>query len=77
MFFHCCLLLCKLIELTNACVDDGKTTLVEGPVILRWNSSPRNDNSAVLPLPPKELEKLTEFNCRGGEEEETEEWSDE
>ena len=33
MFY--CLLLCEVIELTNACVAAGKTTLFEGPVDLR------------------------------------------
>ncbi len=66
------MLFCKVIEFTN---PPGMTTLLlelEGPVILRWKS----DMSDIPnPLPPKELEKLTLFNCNGGEdEEETEEW---
>ncbi len=70
------MLFCEVIEFTN---PPGMTTPLllelEGPVILRWKSDISTPPDIPNPLPPKELEKLTLFICKGGEDEdETEEW---
>ena len=70
------MLFCKVIEFTN---PPGMTTPLllelEGIVILRWKSDISTPPDIPNPLPPKELEKLPVFNCKGGEDEdETEEW---